>query len=44
MLSLGLWSSAKVCMIFLMGLDIEVEVLGWLVGEIAGELIGQQVE
>jgi len=44
MLSLGLWSSAKGCMILLMGLDIEVEVLGWLVGEIAGELIGQQVE
>jgi len=24
----------------LMGLDIEVQVLGWLVGEIAGELVG----
>jgi hypothetical protein len=28
MLSLGLWSSAKDCMILLMALDIEVEVLG----------------
>jgi hypothetical protein len=31
-------------MILLMGLDIEVEVLGWLVGEIAGELVGWLVE
>jgi len=44
MLSLGLWSSAKGCMILLMGLDIEVEVLGSLVGEIAGELVGRLVE
>jgi hypothetical protein len=40
MLSLGLWSSAKDSMILLMGLDIEVPVFGWLVGEIAGELVG----